>query len=102
MLGCGMSLEQLTELRAAFADRGDDDDFNRWWALVEAITSDIDGDPDASEQERELLVELRGDVSQLIHDVREGAPSPDVVRARVSASALRSSISERTIGPNGG
>ena len=90
-----MSLEQLTELRAALTDRGDDDDFARWMSLVEAVTSSLGGDPRATPAEKRLISNLRREVSGLIRDIREASPSPGVTGPRITASQLSSLVAKR-------
>lgn len=83
-----MSADTLRELQAALSQPATDEDADRWWPLVERVTSELQADLNTTPRELELLTRLRSDVSTLIRSVREGLPSPSVSSAHAAISAL--------------
>jgi hypothetical protein len=91
-----MIQQTLAELERSLRDSASDEDFARWWTLVELITSDLAYDERTSHRERSLVVELRANVAELILAIGDDMPTPPSGRARLSASALWLSVVTRT------
>ena len=93
--------EKLKNLQSRISNQVDPEESKDWWRLWQSIEFDLDGDPNLTDQEKELVARSKHSLSQAISGISDGNKFVNTTGVSVNLNGLQASLERRTTGVDG-